>query len=141
MATLVTAALPDDVSIDRLVLVAPAISPDYPLADNVLPHVREHVVNYASERDLQVGWGTRTFGTIDRKKTDSAGAIGFAVRARTLARVPLVGRRRAVRSRRQSPFLSQRALAGREAAARARSVDRPRGSARALGANLQGVLT
>jgi pimeloyl-ACP methyl ester carboxylesterase len=78
MATLVTAALPDDVSIDRLVLVAPAISPDYPLEQEVLPHVREYVVNYASERDLQVGWGTRTFGTIDRKNTASAGAIGFA---------------------------------------------------------------
>jgi pimeloyl-ACP methyl ester carboxylesterase len=77
IATLVTAALPDDVSIDRLVLVAPAISPDYPLELKVLPHVREHVVNYASERDLQVGWGTRTFGTIDRKNTASAGAIGF----------------------------------------------------------------
>jgi len=78
MATLVTAALPDDVSIDRLVLVAPAISPDYPLGTKVMPHVREYVVNYASERDLQVGWGTRTFGTIDRKNTASAGAIGFA---------------------------------------------------------------
>jgi pimeloyl-ACP methyl ester carboxylesterase len=78
MATLVTAALPDGVVIDRLVLVAPAISPDYPLGADVLPHVREYVVNYASERDLQVGWGTRTFGTIDRKNTASAGAIGFA---------------------------------------------------------------
>jgi pimeloyl-ACP methyl ester carboxylesterase len=79
MATLVTTALPADVSIDRLVLVAPAISPDYPMSSAVLPHVREFVVNYASERDLQVGWGTRTFGTIDRKNTASAGAIGFAV--------------------------------------------------------------
>jgi pimeloyl-ACP methyl ester carboxylesterase len=78
MATLVTAALPAAVRIDRLILVAPAISPDYPVASEVLPHVREFVVNYASERDLQVGWGTRTFGTIDRKNTASAGAIGFA---------------------------------------------------------------
>ncbi len=78
MATLVTSALPADIAIDRLVLVAPAISPDYPLAAEVLPHVREFVVNYASKRDLQVGWGTRTFGTIDRKNTASAGAIGFA---------------------------------------------------------------
>ena len=77
IATLVAAALPDDVRIDRLVLVAPAISPDYPLAEKVLPHVREHVVNYASERDLQVGWGTSKFGTIDRKNTASAGALGF----------------------------------------------------------------
>jgi pimeloyl-ACP methyl ester carboxylesterase len=78
MATLVTAALPADVAIDRLILVAPAISPDFPLERDVLPHVREFVVNYASERDLQVGWGTRTFGTIDRQSTASAGAIGFA---------------------------------------------------------------
>jgi len=77
MATLITAALPDDVSIDRLILVAPAISPDYPLAADVLPHVREFLVNYSSDRDLQVGWGTRTFGTIDRKNTASAGAVGF----------------------------------------------------------------
>lgn len=77
IATLVTAALPDGIAIDRLVLVAPAISPEYPLASEVLPHVREYVVNYASERDLQVGWGTQTFGTIDRKYTASAGAIGF----------------------------------------------------------------
>ena len=77
MATLVTAALPDGARIDRLVLVAPAISPDYPLGTEVLPHVREYAVNYASERDLQVGWGTRTFGTIDRKNTASAGSTGF----------------------------------------------------------------
>jgi pimeloyl-ACP methyl ester carboxylesterase len=77
MATLIASALPDDVGIDRLILVAPAISPDYPLAAHVLPHVREFVVNYSSHRDLQVGWGTRTFGTIDRKSTDSAGAVGF----------------------------------------------------------------
>ncbi len=77
MATLITAALPDDVHIDRLILVAPAIAPDYPLERDVLPHVREFVVNYSSERDLQVGWGTRTFGTIDRKRTVSAGAAGF----------------------------------------------------------------
>jgi pimeloyl-ACP methyl ester carboxylesterase len=77
MVTLITAALPDDVQIDRLILVAPAIAPDYPLESEVLPHVREFVVNYSSERDLQVGWGTRTFGTIDRKRTASAGSVGF----------------------------------------------------------------
>jgi pimeloyl-ACP methyl ester carboxylesterase len=77
MVTLVTAALPDDVKIDRLVLVAPAISPDYPLDERVLPHVNEFVANFASSLDLQVGWGTRAFGTIDRKNTASAGAVGF----------------------------------------------------------------
>jgi pimeloyl-ACP methyl ester carboxylesterase len=77
VALLILAELPDDVQVDRLVLVAPAIAPDYPLERKVLPQVRERVINYASERDLQVGWGTRTFGTIDRKRTASAGAVGF----------------------------------------------------------------
>jgi pimeloyl-ACP methyl ester carboxylesterase len=77
MVTLITADLPPDVSIDRLILVAPAISPEYPLAERVLPHVNEFVANFASTLDLQVGWGTRTFGTIDRKNTVSAGAVGF----------------------------------------------------------------
>ena len=78
IVTLVVAALPSDVTIDRLVLVAPAISPDYPLEERVLPHVTEFVANFSSTLDLQVGWGTRTFGTIDRKNTQSAGAVGFA---------------------------------------------------------------
>ena len=141
MATLVAAALPDDVRIDRLVLVAPAISPDYPLAEEVLPHVREYVVNYASERDLQVGWGTRTFGTIDRKNTASAGALGFDACARAVARVSLVGSGCPVGPCRQSSCVSESALAGGEVAAGARSVGRCRGSACALGRNLQGVLT
>src|SRR5690606_19829263 len=78
MATLIASALPDGVAIDRLILVAPAISPSYPLDRDVFPHVSEVVVNYASDRDLQVGWGTRTFGTIDRQYVDSAGAVGFS---------------------------------------------------------------
>ncbi|HET8697245.1 MAG TPA: alpha/beta fold hydrolase [Gammaproteobacteria bacterium] len=77
IATLVTASLPADVAVDRLILIAPAISPDYPLAERVLPHVRELVVSFASGRDLQVGWGTHELGTIDRVYTQSAGAVGF----------------------------------------------------------------
>jgi pimeloyl-ACP methyl ester carboxylesterase len=84
MATLITAALPDGVAVDRLILVAPAISPDFPVREQILPHVREFVANFASDRDLQVGWGTSTFGTIDRKNTASAGAIGFDVDAERL---------------------------------------------------------
>lgn len=77
MATLITAALPSGVKIDRLILVAPAISPDFPIVESVLPHVSEFAANFASDRDLQVGWGTTRFGTIDRKQTASAGAVGF----------------------------------------------------------------
>lgn len=78
IAVLTVAALPTDATIDRLLLVAPAISPGYPVATALLPKVDEFIVNYASERDLQVGWGTRTFGTIDRIASDGAGAIGFS---------------------------------------------------------------
>jgi len=79
VATLVTSALSDDVAVDRLILVAPAVSPTFPIVDAVLPHVNELVVNYASQKDLQVGAGTRLFGTIDRASTQSAGATGFAI--------------------------------------------------------------
>lgn len=81
MVSLVTSALPDGVTIDRLILVAPAISPDFPIEQRVLPHVSEFVVNFASALDLQVGWGTRAFGTIDRKNAASAGAVGFEAAA------------------------------------------------------------
>src|SRR5690606_38147030 len=80
LAVLTAAALPEHASVDRLILITPAISPDYPLDERVLPHVREFVVNYASVMDLQVGWGTTVFGTIDRKKTASAGAVGFGMK-------------------------------------------------------------
>jgi pimeloyl-ACP methyl ester carboxylesterase len=77
LATLVAAALPTSITIDRLILVAPAISPNVGVVATVLPHVREFIAVFTSARDLQVGWGTRVFGTIDRVRTASAGAIGF----------------------------------------------------------------
>lgn len=79
MATLAVSFLPDGVTVDRLILVAPAISPEFPVEREVLPHVGDYMVNYWSKQDLQVGWGTKTFGTIDRVKTESAGAVGFDV--------------------------------------------------------------
>lgn len=87
VAVFVTEALPADVMIERLILVAPAISPDYPLVERVLPHVSEYVINYASRRDHQVGFGTRLFGTIDRVKTASAGCGGFSIEHRKLIQV------------------------------------------------------
>ena len=77
MAAMVLRALPYDVSVDRLILVAPAISRSFAIETTMLQHVEEFVVNYASERDLQVGLGTRIFGTIDRKREVSAGHEGF----------------------------------------------------------------
>jgi pimeloyl-ACP methyl ester carboxylesterase len=77
VVSLVLEALPDDVWIDRLVLVAPAISHEFEIQRHADAHVREFVVNYASERDKQVGLGTRYFGTIDRRYEYAAGYDGF----------------------------------------------------------------
>jgi pimeloyl-ACP methyl ester carboxylesterase len=77
IAALAIESLPDDVRIDRLILVAPAISADYDFATSLLPHVKDYVVNFSSEKDLQVGLGTRWFGTIDGIKSPSAGFAGF----------------------------------------------------------------
>jgi hypothetical protein len=77
IATLVAAALEDGTAVDRLILVAPAVAPDFPLREQVLPHVREFIVNFASESDLQVGLGTRVFGTINGVETVAAGFSGF----------------------------------------------------------------
>jgi pimeloyl-ACP methyl ester carboxylesterase len=87
VALFVVRSLPDDVMINRLILVAPAISPDFPLAADVLPHVSEFMVNYASTEDFQVGWGTQHFGTMDRKNTVSAGFSGFTLEHPKLVQV------------------------------------------------------
>jgi len=77
MAVFLVEALPDDVRIDRLILIAAAIAPDYPIVDRVLPRVNEFVVNYASCLDLQVSLGTAALGTMDRSASVSAGYRGF----------------------------------------------------------------
>jgi pimeloyl-ACP methyl ester carboxylesterase len=77
IAAMTVAALPADVTVDRLVLVAPALAADYPAADLLFPHVAEFVVNYASEADLQVGLGTRLLGTIDGAYSTSIGYGGL----------------------------------------------------------------
>jgi hypothetical protein len=78
VASIVLAELPDDVRIDRLILIAPAISADYPIEELAMRHVRDFVVNFASEKDMQVGLGTRVFGTIDGKYDYAAGYDGFS---------------------------------------------------------------
>ena len=69
--------LPDGVMVDEVVLVAPAISPGYDLSA-ALHHVRDKMYVFTSAGDwLMLGWGTSTFGTIDRKNCDAAGRYGF----------------------------------------------------------------
>jgi alpha-beta hydrolase superfamily lysophospholipase len=68
--------LPDDVQIDTLVLLAPALSPEYDLS-KALKRVRGKAYVLVSEGDVVLGAGTRNFGTVDRVNTDSAGRVGF----------------------------------------------------------------
>jgi len=87
IAVFVVESLPADVQINRLILIAPAISPQYPLKSTIIPRISEYVVNYASVHDLQAGWGTKNFGTMDRKNVASAGFEGFGVKHPQLVQV------------------------------------------------------
>jgi len=70
-------ALPDDVRIDTLVLISPALSEGYDLS-NALKHVRGPAYVFTSHNDdFILGWGTRTFGTSDGLHLDAAGRDGF----------------------------------------------------------------
>ncbi len=77
LAMLVANELPADVNLDQLIVIAAAISPDFDVSP-ALRHARRGLVNFYSSQDIVVlGWGTKTLGTIDRSKTDSAGHVGF----------------------------------------------------------------
>jgi pimeloyl-ACP methyl ester carboxylesterase len=87
LSLLTTEALADNVKLERLILIAAAVSPDYDLS-KAMTHCNRGIVNYYSPHDTFVlGFGTRTFGTIDRKNTDSAGQIGFCDADRKLRTV------------------------------------------------------
>src|SRR5262249_41202816 len=69
----------DDGSVERVVLLAPALSPGYDLA-RALRAVRRELVVFWSPLDMLIlGAGTRLFGTIDRIKTVAAGMVSFRV--------------------------------------------------------------
>jgi pimeloyl-ACP methyl ester carboxylesterase len=69
--------LPDDVKIETLVFVAPALSQRYDLS-KALSHVRGKAYAFTSENDVLVlGAGTSLFGTIDGVKEQAAGMRGF----------------------------------------------------------------
>lgn len=77
VSVLALEALPEGEQIDALVLIAPALSPDYDLRP-ALRRVRHGACHFYSPNDvgiLQVG--TSVFGSIDRKYGVSAGAVGF----------------------------------------------------------------
>ena len=69
--------LPDDVQVDGVFLLAPALSQGYNLS-LALRHCRGRMYNYYSPGDaVFLGMGTGVFGTIDRKHESAAGKDGF----------------------------------------------------------------
>lgn len=77
LAVLTLEALPPDVRVTSAVLLAAAVSPDHDMS-RALSATEKGIWNFYSNADvgyLQVGTGL--FGTIDRKHTRAAGAVGF----------------------------------------------------------------
>jgi pimeloyl-ACP methyl ester carboxylesterase len=69
--------LPAGVRVRGVVLLAPALSPDYDLS-RALEHVEGKMIVFYSARDAWIlGAGTKLFGTIDRVQTEAAGLKGF----------------------------------------------------------------
>ena len=66
-------------SVERTILLAPALSPDYDLTAALRAVARDMVVFWSPLDVFLLGLGTRVFGTADRVKTVSAGMVGFRV--------------------------------------------------------------
>jgi pimeloyl-ACP methyl ester carboxylesterase len=77
LALMATEALPRDVRLTSVILLAPAVSPKYDL-HRALRRTRFGIFNHYSERDrAYLMLGTSLFGTVDRHYGPSAGAVGF----------------------------------------------------------------
>src|SRR5690242_64348 len=73
--------LPQDITVEKVILLSSALSPQYDLS-KALAHVRGKLYSFFSENDVLVlGAGTKLFGTIDGKKCESAGECGFVLPA------------------------------------------------------------
>ncbi|MGH7176139.1 MAG: hypothetical protein ACREJC_02055 [Tepidisphaeraceae bacterium] len=71
--------LPDDVVIETLLMLQPALSPGYDLS-KALRHVHGKAYAFTSLGDVIVlSAGTKMFGTVDGIKTDAAGRVGFEI--------------------------------------------------------------
>ena len=71
--------LPAGHKLDRIILLASSLSPQYPL-EGALLATRRGIVSFHSERDnVWLGLGTWLFGTMDRRYTHAAGMTGFRI--------------------------------------------------------------
>ena len=76
LALLAAEQLPPN-TLERILLISAAVRPSYDLRP-ALRATRREVVSFYSKHDrLILGWGTRTFGTVDRVYCESAGKVGF----------------------------------------------------------------
>jgi hypothetical protein len=76
MALAVSELLPPQ-TIERIILLSPAVSPNFDLRP-ALRATRNEIVSFYSDLDWFIlGWGTNHFGTADRIYSPSAGMTGF----------------------------------------------------------------
>lgn len=76
---LFTAELLPKNTLERIILLSPAVSAKYDLRP-ALRATRREIVSYSSKLDgVILGWGTKQFGTVDRVYEQSAGLEGFCV--------------------------------------------------------------
>jgi hypothetical protein len=68
-------------TVERAVLLAPALSPRYDLTTGLRAIRREMVVFWSPLDVIVLGLGTRLFGTTDRVRTVGAGLVGFKMPA------------------------------------------------------------
>jgi pimeloyl-ACP methyl ester carboxylesterase len=79
LAVFAAESLPEGRAVEGIVLLGGALSPEYNLC-RALAKTKKGILNSHSRRDSVIlGWGTRFFGTTDRKFTRAAGCIGFRV--------------------------------------------------------------
>lgn len=79
IAAWICEAMPWGRKIDGAIMLAAALSPDYPLT-GALRNCRRGIINFHSNRDVVLLWlGTTVYGTMDGQHRSSAGRIGFTV--------------------------------------------------------------
>jgi hypothetical protein len=69
-------------TLDRIILLSPAVSPTYDLRPALTATKGEIISFYSIYDQFILGWGTRQFGTVDRFYCPAAGLYGFVVPGR-----------------------------------------------------------
>ena len=78
--------LPCDQPVTSVVLIAPAVSRDYPV-QNLAGKSEAGIWSFNSPLDLRLTLGTMLTGTMDGRHANSAGSLGFRNEARGLAQI------------------------------------------------------